>query len=114
RSAETAAQVPLLLIAEDAHWLDRSQLDVLAFVARRLQSDPIELLVAIRDGYRSVLDDVESLELRLDRLDNAAAAGLLDAHAPKLSAAMRSRLLAEAAGNPLALVELPIAARALE
>src|SRR5258708_30321126 len=112
--AEIAAPAPLLLIAEDAHWLDRSTLDVLAFVARRLQSDPIVLLVATRDGYRSVLDDVESLELRLERLDDADAARLLDAHAPKLSAAIRSRLLAEAAGNPLALVELPIAARALE
>ena len=112
--AEIAAQAPVLLIAEDAHWLDRSTLDVLAFVARRLQSDPIVLLVAVRDGYRSVLDDVDSLELRLERLDDVNAARLLDAHSPRLSAALRSRLLAEAAGNPLALVELPIAARALE
>jgi predicted ATPase len=49
--AEIAAQTPLLLIVEDAHWLDRSTLDVLAFVARRLQADPIVLLVATRDGY---------------------------------------------------------------
>jgi hypothetical protein len=38
--AEIAAPAPLLLIAEDAHWLDRSTLDVLAFVARRLHIDP--------------------------------------------------------------------------
>ena len=112
--AEIAAQAPLLLIVEDAHWLDRSTLDVLAFVARRLQADPIVLLVATRDGYKSALDDCDSVELRLERLDDANAARVLDAHAPQLSTALRSRVLAEAAGNPLALVELPIAARDLE
>jgi len=112
--AESAAQAPLLLIAEDAHWLDRATVDVLAFVARRLHSDPIVLVIAIRDGYESVLEDVGSVELRLERLDDTNAARLLDAHAPDLSTALRGRLLAEAAGNPLALVELPIAARDLE
>ena len=112
--AEIAAQAPLLLIVEDAHWLDRSTLDVLAFVTRRLQADPIVLLVATRDGYKSALDDCDSVELRLERLDDANAARVLDGHAPKLATALRSRLLAQAAGNPLALVELPIAARHLE
>src|SRR5260221_2447063 len=93
--AEIAAQAPLLLIAEDTHWLDRSTVDVLAFVARRLDSDPIVLLVATRDGYESVLDEVTSVELRLQRLDDMSAARLLHARAPGLSAAVRSRLLTE-------------------
>src|SRR5207237_8474514 len=85
-----------------------------AFVARRLDSDAIVLLVATRDGYESVLDDVASVELRLERLDDTTAARLLDGRAPDLSAALRSRLLTEAAGNPLPLAELPIAARDLK
>ena len=55
--SEAAADGPLLLIAEDAHWLDRPTSDVLAFVARRLESDPIVLLAATRNGYPGVLAD---------------------------------------------------------
>lgn len=53
--SEVASDTPLLLIAEDAHWLDRPTADVLAFIARRLESDQIVLLAAVRDGYPSVL-----------------------------------------------------------
>ena len=66
--SEAAADGPLLLIAEDAHWLDRPTSDVLAFVARRLESDPIVLLAATRDGYRGVLADGGLPEHRLGAL----------------------------------------------
>src|SRR6201999_3738442 len=49
--SEVATDGPLLLVVEDAHWLDRSSADVLAFVARRIESDPVLLLAAARDGY---------------------------------------------------------------
>ncbi|KZB88571.1 ATP-binding protein [Amycolatopsis regifaucium] len=39
--AEEAAAKPLLIVAEDVHWLDRESADVLAFVARRIESEPI-------------------------------------------------------------------------
>jgi predicted ATPase len=38
--AETAADTPLLLIVEDAHWLDAATGEALAFVARRLEAEP--------------------------------------------------------------------------
>ena len=107
--SDAAARAPLLLIVEDAHWLDRPTADVLTFVARRLEGDPVLMLVAIRDGYKSPLDAVGLQELRVDRLDEASAADLLDAHNPDLDSAVRTRLLEEAEGNPLALVELPAA-----
>ena len=107
--SDAAARAPLLLIVEDAHWLDRPTADVLTFVARRLEGDPVLMLVAIRDGYESPLDAVGLQELRVDRLDEASAADLLDAHNPDLDSAVRTRLLEEAEGNPLALVELPAA-----
>jgi DNA-binding CsgD family transcriptional regulator len=65
------------------------------------------LLAAARDGYPSVLDDAGLPELRLGGLDDAAAGALLDASAPQLPLAARTRVLHEAAGNPLALLELP-------
>jgi hypothetical protein len=53
--SEVAAQAPVLLVADDAQWLDRPSADVLAFTARRLETDPVVLLAAIRDGYPSPL-----------------------------------------------------------
>jgi DNA-binding CsgD family transcriptional regulator len=109
--AEAAADSPLVLVAEDAHWLDPSSADVLAFVARRLESEPIVLIATLRDGVRSRLDDAGLPAMRVERLSDDAAAALLDAVAPDLAPPVRSRLLSEAAGNPLALTELPGTAR---
>src|SRR3954469_10052118 len=53
--ADVAGDAPVLLILEDAHWLDTPTADVLAFVARRIESDPVLLLAAARDGYPSSL-----------------------------------------------------------
>jgi hypothetical protein len=104
---DVATDAPLLLGVEDAQWLDRPTADVLAFVARRIEADPILLLVAIRDGYSSVLGEAGLPEHTVVGLDDATAAALLDASAPDLSVATRSRVLREAAGNPLAILELP-------
>src|SRR5215211_3264385 len=105
--AEVAADAPVLLAVEDAHWLDRPTADVLAFVGRRIESDPILLLAAARDGYPSVFGEAGLPEHRVAGLDEATAAALLDASAPQLPIATRIRVLREAAGNPLALLELP-------
>jgi DNA-binding CsgD family transcriptional regulator len=112
--SEVAAEAPLLVIAEDAQWLDPATTDVLAFVARRLEADPIVLLAAVRNGYPSPLDNAGLPEYPLGPLDQAAAAELLDSSAEPLTVAVRNRLLQEAAGNPLALIELPVAAARLE
>jgi len=112
--SEVASDTPLLLIAEDAQWLDRPTADVLAFIARRLESDPIVLLAAVRDGYPSALTDAGLPERRLGALDPAVATKLLDATAEQLLLAERNRILQEADGNPLALIELPVAAAGLE
>ena len=112
--SEVASDTPLLLIAEDAHWLDRPTAEVLAFVARRLDSDPIVLLAAVRDGYPSVLADAGLPERRLAALDPTVATKLLDAAAQQLRLAERNRILQEALGNPLALIELPVATARLE
>jgi hypothetical protein len=103
-SATSAA--PLLLVADDAHWLDRSSVGVLTFIARRLAREPVTLIAASRDGYSTPLEDARLPTLRLERLDAEAAAVLLDRSRPGLHPVARARVLAEAAGNPLALIEL--------
>ena len=106
--AESAARAPVLVVADDAQWLDRPTRDVLAFVARRLEFEPVLLVTAVRDGDESPPGSGLPV-LRLEALSAPAAAALLEARAPGLPEDVRGRLLDEAAGNPLALVELPIA-----
>ncbi|WP_204040101.1 ATP-binding protein [Acrocarpospora phusangensis] len=104
------AQAPLLLVVEDAHWLDRSSAEVLAFVARRLEMEPVILLFAVRDGVPSALDESGLPDLTLAGLDADASRTLIDENGAGLSEDVKRRILAEAAGNPLALIELPAAA----
>jgi DNA-binding CsgD family transcriptional regulator len=108
--SDVAADAPVLLVVEDAHWLDRPTSDALAFLARRIESDPILLLAATRDGYPSVLLDAGLPEHTLAGLDEVTAAALLDAAAPDLPLVARTQILRGAAGNPLALLELPTVA----
>lgn len=112
--AGAAADSPLLLIVEDAHWLDADSSEVLSFVARRVEMEPIAVLFAMRDGHSSPLDEAHLPELRLGPLGAADSASLLDSHAAGLGPNLRRRLLEVAAGNPLALLELPRAAASEE
>ena len=110
--AELAEADPVLILAEDAPWLDPSTADVLAFLGRRLEAEPILLLASLRNGIPARLDEAGLPDMVIPPLSAAASAALLDASAADLTAAVRERLLAEAAGNPLALIELPAAVRA--
>lgn len=111
---ESATRRPILVVADDVQWLDEATFEVLAFISRRLSSDPVILLVAMRDGFDRSFDDASTQRLRLSGLDDAHAERLLDAHVPGLSADLRSRFLKEASGNPLALLELPRDERATD
>ena len=107
---ETAERAPILLIVDDAQWLDQATVDVIAFVARRVDSEPVRLLVAVREDASTALGEVGLAELHLDPLEPEAASALVHDRFPGLDASLREQLLKEAAGNPLALVELPIGA----
>jgi DNA-binding CsgD family transcriptional regulator len=107
--SDAAGGRPLALLLEDAHWLDRPTADALAFVGRRVDSDPIVLLAATREGYESPLLEAGLPELHVDGLAEEPARQLLDAHFPTLAPTLRERLLGDAEGNPLALLELPAA-----
>ncbi|GAA3837737.1 ATP-binding protein [Amycolatopsis tucumanensis] len=107
--AEEAADRPLLLVAEDVHWLDRASVDLLAFVARRIDAEPVALIATLRDGDRSPLQDAGLTPMPVERLSDEDAVGLLDSVAPDLDPPAREQVLAHAAGNPLALAELPAA-----
>ncbi|MEV4375856.1 LuxR family transcriptional regulator [Streptosporangium sp. NPDC049644] len=104
--AEHAGEAGLLCLVDDAQWLDRASRNALLFAARRLHAEGVVMIFAARDGEGSF--PASGLpESRLSGLAPEAAAALLDRH--PLAPAVRYRLLAEAGGNPLALLELPVA-----
>jgi DNA-binding CsgD family transcriptional regulator len=103
---DAAEECPLVIVADDANWLDRSTLRALTFIARRLENEPVALLFSMRTGFVTALGDASLPTLELERLSPSAAIALLDRAAPDLHPVFRARVLAEAAGNPLALVEL--------
>ncbi len=103
----SATRKPILLLADDTQWLDQPSRDVLEFISRRISSDPIVLLMATRSGSQEAFGASGVPRLDLSALDACAAERLLDVQSPQLPHDLRKRFLDEAAGNPLALVELP-------
>jgi DNA-binding CsgD family transcriptional regulator len=100
---------PVLVLADDAHWLDQASSAALVFVARRIASDSIIILAAARDGTETAFDEAGIPMMVLDRLDERSSAELLASRASDLPPSWRDRVLREAEGNPLALLELPLA-----
>ncbi|MEV4510125.1 LuxR family transcriptional regulator [Dactylosporangium sp. NPDC049525] len=98
---------PLLLVVDDVQWIDRASATVLGFLARRVGSTPARFLAALRNGTPGIFDEMRLPERTVGPLPAQAAAALLDTCQPGLPGVVRRRLLADAAGNPLALVELP-------
>ena len=109
--AEQAARRPVLVLVDDTQWMDRASVEVLGFVARRLDSDAVLLLAAGRDGYDDPLREAGLPQLTVAELEPASSRALLTAGAAGLTAAECATVLDAAAGNPLALIELPKALR---
>jgi DNA-binding CsgD family transcriptional regulator len=104
--SEAAVKQPVLCVVDDAQWLDRVSFEVLGFVARRLQADPVGMIFAVRDGERraSPLDGLA--QLTVGPLADGPALELLTAAARcPVDQRVGSRIVAQAAGNALALVE---------
>lgn len=100
-----AEERPLIAIVDDTQWLDWASAQALGFVARRLGADPVGLVAAARapGGEAAGLP-----HMAVGGLRDKDARVLLDAvlTAP-IDDRVKDRVLAEARGNPLALLELP-------
>jgi DNA-binding CsgD family transcriptional regulator len=103
-----AEERPLICIIDDVQWLDRSSAQALAFVARRLDVESVVLLFAVRDPGGPEEFAAGLPELRLEGLPEVCARELLGSVITSpLDERVRDRILAETAGNPLALLEIP-------
>ena len=107
RQAATAG--PVLVIIDDLPWLDRASAGVLGFVARRLAGSRVGFLMASRPGEESFFERSGLPQHKLRPLDEEAANTLVISRFPELALQVRQRVVAEAQGNPLALLELPAA-----
>jgi DNA-binding CsgD family transcriptional regulator len=105
--AESAEEQPVVCIVDDAQWLDLVSSETLAFVARRLLAERVGFVFAVRGtGADEVLDGIP--ELVVEGLPADDARVLLDAMIPgPIDEGVKARILDEARGNPLALMELP-------
>ncbi len=104
--AMAADDHPVLCLVEDAHWLDGLSSEAVAFAARRLDAEPIAIMVTARTGEQPFT--IEGVpELLVGPLDSEASRAVLAPAAAGRSASGIEALLRLAAGNPLALLELP-------
>jgi DNA-binding CsgD family transcriptional regulator len=100
---------PVLLVVDDLPWLDRPSAVTLGLVARRLTGTRIGFIAMSRSGEDGFFERSGLPVHEIRPLAEAAAATLFQSRWPALADQVRTRILAEAEGNPLALLELPTA-----
>src|SRR5882724_7214969 len=104
--SDVSGHSPVLVVADDVHWLDRSSLDALAFAGSRLDAERVVLLVGARGQAPPPGFDRGFPELHLAPLSADDAGRLLDGQPRPPRGRARAQVLAQAAGNPMALIEL--------
>ena len=98
---------PVLVIIDDAQWVDYFSSEALAFAAKRLRDGAVSFLVGVRSDAATSSPFRGQTTLALSGLDDSSARELVEATGRRLGSVATARLIAEAGGNPLALRELP-------
>ncbi|MDX6621915.1 MAG: hypothetical protein QOK36_4301, partial [Gaiellales bacterium] len=107
--AAAAEDLPLLVVVDDAQWLDVASADSIVFAARRLEADPIAVLFGVRNDEHRNFTVAGADELLVSGLDLDAATTLLEQEAGHaIQRTVAGRLHALTRGNPLALLSLDL------
>src|ERR1700730_7813288 len=104
--SDLSERSPVIVVADDAHWLDRSSLDALAFAGSRLDAEPVVLLVGTRGQAPPAGFDRGFPELYLGPLSGADAGRLLDGQPRPPRGRARAQAVDQGGGHPMALIEL--------
>jgi DNA-binding CsgD family transcriptional regulator len=107
--AEAAEDGPLIGVIDDLQWLDGPSAQALLFTARRLDAEGVMMLFAVRDDPADWFEAPGVPQLTLEPLSESAAREVIATRrGGAISQAAQQRLLRDAGGNPLALLELPV------
>ncbi|MBB2949019.1 hypothetical protein FB565_008805 [Actinoplanes lutulentus] len=101
-----ADEQPLLLVVEDAHWMDEPTVNMIGFLAQRVTDTAIVMVVTRRPDDSEALGTLGLDEILIDRLTEPDARTLVRHRHPAIRDHVLRQVLNEADGNPLALVEL--------
>ncbi len=97
---------PVIVVVDDAQWIDEATAHSLGFVARRVRTDPVLILLTGHcDPASGPWEGLPALEIR--GLDDEAARSLVSASMPGARPTLIDEVTRAAGGNPLALQELP-------
>lgn len=105
--AAAAQAQPVLLAVDDVQWFDELSAAVLSLAGRRLSHPRIRILAACRPQSGWDFASAGWIELTLGTLSAAESARVVERMQVPLTSAAKQLILDVAAGNPLALEELP-------
>lgn len=98
---------PIACVVDDAHLIDSESLEVLAFVARRLEAESVVVIMTARPDERTHLATAGVPAFELAGLEPVAAVQLLNRSVRGTVDPLLATLIAdETGGNPLALIDL--------
>ena len=103
---DVAEERPVLVLLDDVQWFDGASAKAIAFAIRRFRAEQIGVIAAFRPGTAPLFEALP--QLMLAPLAPEAARAVLRSRGEPIAAADENRVLAAAAGNPLALLELPL------
>ena len=109
RRVEELSDGPVLVVVDDAQWIDASSLSVLAFVANRISGSSVAMVVAAR-GEVAPPGFAAHPVVPLPRLDTLQSRLVLRRTGLDLDDSLMAAIVTASAGNPLALLELARAA----
>ena len=98
-----ANRSPVLVVIDDAQWLDASSLEALVFAAQRCDADGVGFVFAQRSARATALDQARFPATELGGLDREAAVAVLGDEG--VAPAVAARCWELTSGNPLALLE---------
>lgn len=106
--SKLAEERPVLCLLDDVHWADTPSLEVIAFVARRIESERIALIASTRDGHGGGLEAAGIAAMHVYGLSTGDAEAILQERwGTAIPPVVRKVLATATDGNPLALMELP-------
>jgi DNA-binding NarL/FixJ family response regulator len=104
---------PVLALVDDAQWIDAPSMEAIVFVARRLRDEGVAMLLAAREDLPPPAREIDAAGLEVLRLaplaPGDAVALVRETHGDRVRGTVMADLVTAAAGNPLALLELPSA-----